>query len=195
MFASKRERARRAAPVDDITEAALIAYRNGRRIVVLVIGLTIVALSIPIGLLPGPGGIAVFLGGIALLATEFIWARRLLKELKQRTQAIAERADALVSKNPRPWLIPIVFAALGAVIYIAYAHLGLTGHWPRSILYASIGPVLAASFWAYLTIKRYREQRAGRSHNHPSAAAHAPPPPGQLEPKPQSASPVRANGH
>lgn len=158
MFASKRERLHRAAPVDDLTEAAMITYRNGRRIVVLVLGVTILAISIPIGLLPGPGGIAVAVGGLALLATEFIWARRLLKDLKRRTQMIADRADAIfVTKHPRPWLIPIVFAALAGLVYVVHYHLGLNDHWQRMILYGSIGPVLAVFFWAYMTIKRYRQ--------------------------------------
>lgn len=187
MFATKRERARRAAPVDDLTEAAMLAYRNGRRIVVLVIGLTVIALSIPIGLLPGPGGIAVFLGGLALLATEFIWARRLLKELKLRTQAIAERADAMVSKHPRPWLIPIVFVILAGIIYVLYAHLGLKGHWPRTVLYGSIGPVLAASFWAYLTIRRYREQHSRPPVGSDRSPAAVPASIEHPEPKPRTA--------
>jgi tellurite resistance protein TerC len=188
MFASKRERARRTAPVDDLTEAALLAYRNSRRIVVLVLGLTILAFSIPIGLLPGPGGIAVAVGGLALLATEFVWARRLLKDLKRRTEIIAERADAiLISNHPRVWLIPIVFAALGGAIYVAYHHMGLEGHWPRSILYASIGPVLAVCFWAYVTVKRYIQIRSGRYTVVPPPPGYAP---AQGAPPPSPTAPV-----
>ena len=48
-----------------------------RRPVVLVIGLFVVILSGAIGWLPGPGGIPLFLIGVAILATEFHWAYRL----------------------------------------------------------------------------------------------------------------------
>lgn len=47
-----------------------------RRPVVLIIGVFIILLSGSIGWLPGPGGIPLFLIGIAVLATEFGWANR-----------------------------------------------------------------------------------------------------------------------
>jgi uncharacterized protein (TIGR02611 family) len=48
-----------------------------RKPIVLVVGLLIVIASPFTGVLPGPGGIPVFLVGVAILATEFEWARRL----------------------------------------------------------------------------------------------------------------------
>lgn len=47
-----------------------------RRPVVLTIGLVIVLLSGTVGWLPGPGGIPIFLLGIAVLSSEFHWAQR-----------------------------------------------------------------------------------------------------------------------
>lgn len=48
-----------------------------RRPIILVIGLFFILLSGSIGWLPGPGGIPIFLLGIAILASEFHWAHRL----------------------------------------------------------------------------------------------------------------------
>jgi uncharacterized protein (TIGR02611 family) len=48
-----------------------------RKPIVLIVGLLIVIASPFTGVLPGPGGIPVFLIGIAILATEFEWAKRL----------------------------------------------------------------------------------------------------------------------
>lgn len=48
-----------------------------RKPVVLIIGVFIILLSGTIGWLPGPGGIPLFLLGIAVLASEFTWADRL----------------------------------------------------------------------------------------------------------------------
>ena len=48
-----------------------------RKPIVLVIGTLIVIASPFTGVLPGPGGIPVFLIGIAILATEYEWARRI----------------------------------------------------------------------------------------------------------------------
>lgn len=48
-----------------------------RKPIVLVVGLLIVIASPFTGVLPGPGGIPVFLIGVAILATEFEWAQRI----------------------------------------------------------------------------------------------------------------------
>ncbi len=52
-----------------------------RKIVVAVIGVTVVAFGVALILLPGPA-IVVIPSGLAILATEFIWARRLLARLR-----------------------------------------------------------------------------------------------------------------
>jgi hypothetical protein len=48
-----------------------------RKPVILTVGLFFVILSPFTGVLPGPGGIPIFLIGIAILATEYEWARRI----------------------------------------------------------------------------------------------------------------------
>jgi tellurite resistance protein TerC len=154
--ASAREKRRRARPVDDIADVVEEAWRRSRRVVILVVGLTILGLSIPIGLLPGPGGIAVALGGLALLATEFVWARKLLKGFKTHTRTVAARADGFFFKTPRPWLIPIV---VGLAALATWALLRWEPTERRHILLFSIGPWLAIAFWAAVTIRRWLEKQ------------------------------------
>lgn len=48
-----------------------------RKPFVLVIGMLFVIVSPFTGVLPGPGGIPIFLIGVAILSTEFEWAKRL----------------------------------------------------------------------------------------------------------------------
>lgn len=48
-----------------------------RKPIILVIGMLFVIISPFTGVLPGPGGIPIFLIGVAILATEFEWAKRL----------------------------------------------------------------------------------------------------------------------
>ncbi len=48
-----------------------------RKPIVLIIGLALVIISPFTGVLPGPGGIPIFLIGVAILSTEFEWAKRL----------------------------------------------------------------------------------------------------------------------
>lgn len=148
--------------MDDIAEAMEEAWRRSRRVVILVVGLTILGLSIPIGLLPGPGGIAVALGGLALLATEFVWARKLMKGFRDRTRTVAARADGFFFKTPRPWLIPIVVGIAG---FATWALLRWEPAERKHILLFAIGPWLAIAFWAAVTVRRWLEKRR-QEHAH-----------------------------
>jgi tellurite resistance protein TerC len=90
--------ARLASPLaGDLERLAVTSYREARRIVILVVGLTVVLIGIALLVLPGPGFIAIFLG-LAILAVEFAWARRWLKWLKKTT----DDARKSVSKWLRP---------------------------------------------------------------------------------------------
>lgn len=57
--------------------------KQAKRLVVIVIGFTILAIGIAMIVLPGPA-IVVIPVGLALLATEFIWAKKLLVAVKTR---------------------------------------------------------------------------------------------------------------
>jgi len=56
---------------------------QAKRLVIIVIGFTILAAGIAMIVLPGPA-IVVIPVGLAILATEFIWARKLLVTVKER---------------------------------------------------------------------------------------------------------------
>ena len=56
---------------------------QAKRLVVTVIGFTILAAGMAMIVLPGPA-IVVIPVGLAVLATEFIWARKLLVTVKER---------------------------------------------------------------------------------------------------------------
>lgn len=56
--------------------------RHARRIIVAVVGATVVLAGIAMLVLPGPAFI-VIPAGLAILATEFVWARRLLRKAKK----------------------------------------------------------------------------------------------------------------
>jgi hypothetical protein len=150
MLVSRRERLRRPAPIDDLTEAAEEAWRRSRRIVIFVIGVTILGLSIPIGLLPGPGGIAVAIGGLALLATEFVWARNVLKYARKRASGMAHQF--LGEKPPRPLLvIPVALVGIALLTVL----LVMRPHHATLIWYGSIGPALAVCLWAGWSLYRW----------------------------------------
>jgi Putative transmembrane protein (PGPGW) len=52
------------------------------RCVVAAVGLLLILLGLATGWLPGPGGIPLVLGGLAVWASEFHWAHRLMLRLK-----------------------------------------------------------------------------------------------------------------
>jgi tellurite resistance protein TerC len=65
--------------------------RQAKRLIILVFGSTVLLIGIALLVLPGPGLVIIPIG-LAILATEFAWARRLL----QRVKAAAEKgADKL----------------------------------------------------------------------------------------------------
>ncbi len=61
------------------------------RLAVAVAGLSVVLLGIVLLALPGPG-LLVILAGLAILATEFHWARRALTALKRHATRLRARA-------------------------------------------------------------------------------------------------------
>ena len=64
-----------------------------RKLIVAVIGSTVVVVGIALIVLPGPAVIVISLG-LAILATEFFWARRLLRRIKQDTRRLLRRRKA-----------------------------------------------------------------------------------------------------
>ncbi len=58
---------------------------QARRLIVVVVGFTILFAGVAMIVLPGPAFIVIPIG-LAILATEFIWARRLLDRVKERIE-------------------------------------------------------------------------------------------------------------
>ena len=58
------------------------SLRQARRIIVLVVGLTVLLFGAAMLFLPGPG-LATIVIGLALLGTEFVWARKLMKRFER----------------------------------------------------------------------------------------------------------------
>lgn len=76
-----------------------LMYRTARKIVVAVVGGTLALVGIVMFVTPGPG-LLVLLAGLALLATEFVWAAWLLKRVKRHGRDLAEKAGVLSPKPP-----------------------------------------------------------------------------------------------
>ncbi len=59
------------------------SIRQAKRIIIGAIGFTILAIGLVMIVLPGPA-IIVIPVGLGILATEFVWARRLLKRVREK---------------------------------------------------------------------------------------------------------------
>ena len=57
-------------------------YSTGRRIVISIVGVSVLLLGIVMILTPGPAIVVIPLG-LAILAIEFVWARRWLRKLRE----------------------------------------------------------------------------------------------------------------
>lgn len=63
--------------------------RHARKLVVAVTGATVVLAGVAMLVLPGPAFI-VIPAGLAILATEFVWARRLLRKARKKVREIRD---------------------------------------------------------------------------------------------------------
>jgi uncharacterized protein (TIGR02611 family) len=70
--------------------------RNGKRIAVSVAGFVLVAIGLAMLVLPGPG-ILLVIAGLAVLATEYVWAQRALNYAKRKAQ---EAKDKVLRRKP-----------------------------------------------------------------------------------------------
>jgi tellurite resistance protein TerC len=61
--------------------------RWAKQVVVAVLGVTVILVGIAMIVLPGPA-LLVIPAGLAILATEFVWARRLLRKARRKVQEI-----------------------------------------------------------------------------------------------------------
>ena len=63
------------------------------RPLLLALGVVLVILAPVVGLLPGPGGIFVFAGGLVLLLRNSAWVRRQFARAKRRWPRVGDLAD------------------------------------------------------------------------------------------------------
>jgi uncharacterized protein (TIGR02611 family) len=78
-----------------IKVVARFIQRSGKRIAVTIAGFAVLLAGIALLVLPGPGWLLIFLG-LAILATEYMWAARLLETAKRKAE---QAKDAVLRKK------------------------------------------------------------------------------------------------
>ena len=74
-------------------------YTTGRKIVITLVGTTLILIGAAMIVLPGPAIVVVPLG-LGVLGIEFAWARRFLHNLKQGASSTLERARGTRVSSP-----------------------------------------------------------------------------------------------
>ena len=69
--------------------------RSGKRIAVTIAGFAVLLAGIALLVLPGPGWLLIFIG-LTILATEYVWAERLLKTARRKA---GQAKDAVLRKK------------------------------------------------------------------------------------------------
>jgi len=70
-----------------------IAFRHTKRVVIAVLGTTVILIGVAFFVLPGPG-LLIIIVGLAILATEFAWAQGLLHKARERYDQVKGRIKA-----------------------------------------------------------------------------------------------------
>jgi len=78
-----------------------VPYRMAKRIVICIVGGTILLLGVVMMVTPGPG-IPAILAGLAILGIEFAWARIWLKKAKAKAQEMARNVMNRNGREPPP---------------------------------------------------------------------------------------------
>jgi uncharacterized protein (TIGR02611 family) len=68
-----------------MVEVALKTLRQVKRLVIGLIGFTVLVIGVAMIVLPGPAFIVIPVG-LGILATEFVWAKSVLHSVKQRIE-------------------------------------------------------------------------------------------------------------
>ncbi len=78
-----RPQDRQPNPANSVDWFVRATVRQIRRLAILVCGLTVALIGVIMFVTPGPGLVVLPLG-LAILAIEFVWARRLLTQVRER---------------------------------------------------------------------------------------------------------------
>tara|TARA_S200000501_G_scaffold87486_1_gene80515 strand:+ start:1119 stop:1361 length:243 start_codon:yes stop_codon:yes gene_type:complete len=74
-----------------------LLYKQIKKLVIFLIGISVLLIGCVLFFTPGPA-IVVIPIGLGILATEFIWAKKLLKKFKEKVDSFSESAKNVKKK-------------------------------------------------------------------------------------------------
>ncbi len=98
---ARRDTAALASPLaEELADLAVLTYKNVKRIVILILGASVLLVGLAMIILPGPA-ILVIPAGLAILGTQFAWARLLLRKMKRRARELSSDLGATLGRRDR----------------------------------------------------------------------------------------------
>lgn len=86
-----------------------------KRFAVTIVGAALLLVGGALMVLPGPG-ILLIVAGLAVLATEYLWARTLMRRAKRQAQKVQEAAVASRVRTAGSLLFAVTLGAVGALM-------------------------------------------------------------------------------
>jgi uncharacterized protein (DUF2062 family) len=99
LYAVRRYREIRLGPpsMEEIEEWAEKVWKGAKRLVVVIIGGTVLLFGVVMIVLPGPAVLVIPIG-LAILGTEFAWARLLLNRVRRKTEEMRAKLQKVVKE-------------------------------------------------------------------------------------------------
>lgn len=133
-------------------DAVALLRRNARRLWVLIAGTTIILIGILISPLPGPGLSVLGPIGLAILASEFVWARKLATKIKEYSGPLREATQRVANATSRWVVIPTCLLYWGVMVSVE-----IWTAFPSMILWPAASILFTPIFlWAYLVLRPAR---------------------------------------
>ena len=80
----------RFSPVQQVSSVLRFMWRSTKRVIVVVVGAALLLAGLVMLVTPGPG-LLLIIAGFAVLATEFVWAERMLDKARSHAASTAKR--------------------------------------------------------------------------------------------------------
>jgi len=150
-------------PLEDLTEAAAATRRNFRKVLILIAGTVVILFGIAITPLPGPGPTVLIPIGVAILATEFVWAQALFRRGKDLALRATKTSDRISKALPRWIVIPALLGFYGFWAWLAHwAHYSdpPKAFWRTFAFATAFGLSFPVLGWAYRLVFRKGQSAA-----------------------------------
>ncbi len=131
------------------------ANRTLRRVVVLSVGSLVLLAGILIAPVPGPGFTILGPLGIGILASEFLWARRLAAGAVSRERRVRAVVDRIFRNLSRLLIVPAV-GLFWSAAWLISEHTPL----PNWLLWSLVVPILTPMFYVLYRWHKVRSNRA-----------------------------------